>query len=199
VTVTRLLLKLPWFISTPAIVALAAAVALGMNMALSDYFERTFLDEADPLAGIAQAADTSPSATAGASTVDSTPAVPTPAPDEPAAAPGVLAQGTFRDGDPGHNGEGSAKIIRAPDGSLVLRFEEFSVTNGPDLFVILSTDPEGSRGSARDGLDLGGLRATDGNINYAIPSGVDVSQYRSAIIYCRQFNVVFAVATLEVA
>lgn len=201
---TRLLLKLPWFVATPAVVGLAAAVALAMNLALSDYFERTFLDEADPLAGIAEAAAVTPAASQtgpAASTPEDADGGESPLATavDPAAAgtPGVIAQGPFRDGDPGHNGEGTAKILRAPDGSLVLRLEEFSVTNGPDLFVILSTDPGGSRGSASDGLDLGGLRATDGNINYQIPVGTDVTSYKSAIIYCRQFNVVFAIATLE--
>ena len=109
----------------------------------------------------------------------------------------MLARGEFRDGDPGHNGEGTALVIEGPDGSLVLRVEEFSVTGGPDLFVILSADPDGSRDSAKAGLDLGDLKATDGNFNYEIPGGTDVSQYKSVIIYCRSFNIVFAIATLE--
>ena len=190
---TRLLLKLPWFLSAPAVLAIVAVLAIGGNRLLGTYFERTFLNEVDPLAAVAQAgaAPTAPAATSAANAV---PTSPTP----PVAAPGILAQGTFQDGDPGHHGSGTAKIIRAPDGSLLLRFEDFSVTNGPDVFVILSTDPKGGRSSAGDGLDLGGLRATDGNINYKIPGGTDVSQYKSVIVYCRSFKVVFAFATLEV-
>ncbi|MGH2583672.1 MAG: DM13 domain-containing protein, partial [Dehalococcoidia bacterium] len=113
--------------------------------------------------------------------------------------PVLVAEGSFVDGDPGHNGSGHARLIRGPDGSTVLRLEELSVTNGPDLFVILSTDPAGSRGSAgaADAVNLGRLRATDGNINYPVPAEVDAAGYRSVIIYCRAFRVVFAVATLE--
>jgi hypothetical protein len=113
--------------------------------------------------------------------------------------PVLLSEGTFVDGDPGHNGEGTARLIRDADGSHILRLEDFSVTNGPDLFVVLSTDPGGSRSSAAadDALNLGRLRATDGNINYAVPDGRDLSDFRSVIIYCRAFRVVFAVATLE--
>ena len=207
---TRLLLKLPWFLSAPAVLAIVAVLAIGGNRLLGTYFERTFLNEVDPLAAVAQAgaAPTAPAATSAANAVPTSPTPPaaaTPAtnttaasPTPPVAAPGILAQGTFQDGDPGHHGSGTAKIIRAPDGSLLLRFEDFSVTNGPDVFVILSTDPKGGRSSAGDGLDLGGLRATDGNINYKIPGGTDVSQYKSVIVYCRSFKVVFAFATLEV-
>jgi hypothetical protein len=193
--VTRLLLKLPWFVAAPGVIAAAAIIAVAMNLYVSDYFERTFLDEADPLAGVVSASGDQPGVDAAAPTTAPQPTVASPT--AAADAPGVLAQGTFRDGDPGHDGEGIAKVIRTPEGGLVLRFEEFSVTNGPDLFVVLSADPDGSRGSAQDGLNLGRLRATDGNINYEIPEGTDLSPYMSAVIYCRQFNVVFAVATLE--
>lgn len=206
---TRLLLKLPWFLSTPAILVLTVALLFGTQHYLGTYFVRTFLNEADPLAGIAEARNAAPTAAAistrqtegAAPTVAASAktAVPSTGAAPPAAAsPAILARGVFRDGDPGHNGSGIAKIIRTADGSLVLRFEDFSVTNGPDVFVILSSDPNGDRSSAGSGLNLGELRATDGNINYGIPAGTDVSPFRSVIVYCRQFNVVMARATLEV-
>ena len=202
---TKLLLKLPWFVSAPVVLAVTVLMAYGFNYLLSDYFERSFLDEASPLAAASGSTATNQPAeqppisgvTAPAQASEATPS------SEPTAAPtaatggGVLARGEFRDGDPGHNGEGKALVIEAPDGSLVLRVEEFSVTGGPDLFVILSTDPDGSRNSAKEGLDLGDLKATDGNVNYEIPGGTEVSQYKSVIIYCRSFNIVFAIATLE--
>jgi hypothetical protein len=77
-----------------------------------------------------------------------------------------------------------------------LFLSDFS-TNGPDLVVVLSTDPEGSRGSVSSGLTLGELKANNGNQNYAIPDGTDVSAYRSVIIYCKSFPTVFAYASLE--
>jgi hypothetical protein len=199
-----LLLKLPWFVSAPVVLALTVVMAFGFNYLLSDYFERSFLDEASPLAAASgstatnQPAEPSPTSEAAPST-----APPTAGATASTAAPtvatggGVLARGEFRDGDPGHNGEGTALLIEGADGALVLRVEEFSVTGGPDLFVILSTDPDGSRDSAKAGLDLGDLKATDGNFNYDIPSDTQVSQYKSVIIYCRSFNIVFAIATLE--
>jgi hypothetical protein len=73
--------------------------------------------------------------------------------------------------------------------------ENFSVTNGPDLRVILSPDPEGGG----DGLDLGKLKATDGTFSYAIPDGTDLTPYRSVTIFCVAFPTVFAYATLGAA
>ena len=220
---TGLLLKLPWFVSAPAIAAIALASAIGINLVLSDYFVRTFLDDADPLAGAAATSNASgggpdqggipagvatptpyvPDAARDGDTPPATdpgdagapPEVTDPPAAPPAAAAGVLAQGEFRDGAPGHNGEGTAKLIRTAEGDLVLRFEDFSVTNGPDLFVYLSDDPDGE--NVRDGLNLGGNRATDGNINYEIPEGTDISQFKSVVIWCRSFDITFAFAPLE--
>lgn len=41
------------------------------------------------------------------------------------------------------------------------------------------------------------LKATDGAFNYLIPPGTDISAYRSAIVWCRQFAMLFASAPLE--
>ncbi len=210
---TKLLLRFPWFISTPTLIALAAALAFGANLMVSDYFERSFLDEVNPLAasGIPTATVATPllapSPTVPAS--DSTLPLPTseveaatPEPTlspEPTAAlsqPGVIASGTFRDGAPGHNGSGTATLLRDENGQLFLRFEDFSVTNGPDLFVYLTT---GGDSNVEAGLNLGSNKATDGNINYEIPPSIDVSQYDSVVIWCDAANVTFAVATLEVS
>jgi hypothetical protein len=48
-----------------------------------------------------------------------------------------------------------------------------------------------------EALNLGGLKGTDGAFNYEVPEGTDVSQYQSAIIWCRQFDVLFGHATLQ--
>lgn len=197
---TRLILKLPWFVSAPSLVAGAVLLAAGLNLVAGPYFKRTFRDDIDPLAGLAApAASGAPGGGGAAAPAAGGAAQPSAAAG--AAGPAVLAQGELRDGDPGHHGAGRARLIRGVDGALTLRFENFSVTNGPDLFVILSTDPAGSRGSATDAdaLNLGRLKATDGNVNYAVPAGADTAEYRSVIIYCRAFKVVFAVATLEAA
>jgi hypothetical protein len=88
-----------------------------------------------------------------------------------------------------------AEVQRLADGSLNLRLADFSVTNGPDLIVFLSPDADDYDGS---GISLGALKANNGNQNYAIPAGTDLSQYASVVIWCKSFPTVFAIATLEV-
>ena len=69
----------------------------------------------------------------------------TPAPEPTATAEAtvlLLKSGSFRDADSFHKGSGTATIFRGPDGTLVLRLEDFDVTNGPDLHVYLSPHPD---------------------------------------------------------
>ena len=61
-----------------------------------------------------------------------------PMPPQMAAQPVALASGNFRDADSFHRGSGTATIYETPDGGHVLRFEDFMVTNGPDLRVLLA-------------------------------------------------------------
>jgi Electron transfer DM13 len=91
-----------------------------------------------------------------------------------------------------HNAEGMAKVIRLDDGSMILRLENFKATNGPDLYVYLSTD-----NSASDFANLGRLKGNIGNQNYEIPEGTDFSRYDTVLIWCRAFSVLFGSAELE--
>ena len=113
--------------------------------------------------------------------------------------PAILSQGQFEDADAFHQGSGLATIYTLADGANVLRFEDFNVTNGPDLHVILSSNPNPtSRADIGDDyIDLGSLKGNMGNQNYEISADIDLSQYQSIVIYCQPFHVVFATATLN--
>jgi hypothetical protein len=108
-------------------------------------------------------------------------------------APNVLVTGSFVGaGDGIHNAEGIAKAIPLQDGSSILRLENLHVTNGPDLYVYLSHDK-----SASDYVNIGKLKANNGNQNYEIPLGTDLSRYDTVLIWCRPFSVLFGSAELS--
>jgi len=114
-----------------------------------------------------------------------------------AAGPEVVLAGEFRDADNVHQGSGTGTVYRLEDGSAVLRLEDFEVTNGPDLHVLLVPDSNpGSREDVLGYLDLGSLKGNIGDQNYPIPDDVDIGEYGSVVIYCQPFHVIFSVATL---
>jgi Electron transfer DM13 len=116
------------------------------------------------------------------------------------AQPVLLASGQFGGVDSFHKGEGKARLFRLSDGTLVLRLEEFKVTNGPDLYVFLSGHPAPRNGAqVHEGaaLEVARLKGNIGNQNYALPPNVDLSKFKSVVIYCKQFSVVFSTAELS--
>ena len=109
-----------------------------------------------------------------------------------------VRSGNFRDADSFHKGSGTATIYRGADGKSVLRLEEFRVTNGPELHVLLAPNPDPKgRDDVEGYIGLGKLKGNMGNQNYLLPDGEDGSGYGSVVIYCRPFQVVFSVATLN--
>ncbi|HYZ59705.1 MAG TPA: DM13 domain-containing protein [Nitrososphaeraceae archaeon] len=94
-------------------------------------------------------------------------------------------------GDGIHDAQGIVKVIPVESGGNVLRLEDLVVTNGPDLYVYLSTDK-----SASDFVNLGRLKANIGSQNYPIPAGTDMTKYDTVLIWCKAFSVLFGSADL---
>ena len=174
------------------IVALAIpGLAIGWWLGSPLFLDRT-VDEAFPVASASVPATTTTTTSAATETAPSTTVVEVPM------EPVMLAAGSFMGADDFHEGSGGATLYELEDGSRILRFEDFSVTNGPDLRVLLvpSSDP------VTDGIDgyleLAPLKGNVGSQNYEIPPSVDLSAYGSVVIYCKPFHVLFAVASLDV-
>jgi hypothetical protein len=164
---------------------------------VSPLWERSHLEEASPLAAAGTTSTASQSPATGA--IDDEVTSPTPSSGATGGSaasfePTVVQTGEFVGADDFHFGRGDALIIETEPGKYVLRFENFSVRNGPDLFVYLSEDPTGE--NITEALNLGNLKATDGAFNYEIPPEIDVSRIKSAVVWCRQFSVLFTHAEL---
>ena len=95
-------------------------------------------------------------------------------------------------GDGFHNAEGLARVIQVRDGSTILRLENFKSTNGPNVHLYLATDK-----GASNFIDLGRLKASNGNQNYNIPHGTDLAKYNMVLIWCKDFSVLFGSAQLK--
>lgn len=119
-------------------------------------------------------------------------------PEEMKATVNKTREGSFQEIDFIHKGSGRASLLEAPAGHKVLRLEEdFRVTNGPDLYVYLSKNmtPGKNKESLGDFINLGRLKGNEGSQNYEITQ--DITDYRSVVIWCQQFGVLFSYAELR--
>ncbi|MGI9567623.1 MAG: DM13 domain-containing protein [Nitrosopumilus sp.] len=102
----------------------------------------------------------------------------------------ILKSGEFV-GLVGHAAQGTAKIIQVGESDVFLRFENFEVTNGPDLRVYLTN----SEGDVKNGIHLEKLKGSKGDQNYSL-ANVDFEKYDAVVIYCQPFGVHFGQANL---
>ena len=100
-------------------------------------------------------------------------------------APAAVVTGTT-----GHPASGTVRIVKS-NGASFVRYENFKTINGPDIYVYLAKDRD-----AKEFVSLGQVKATEGNVNYEIPTGTDLSKYHYVLTWCKQFGVLFNYADL---
>ncbi len=122
----------------------------------------------------------------------------TEAADDMPTEPVTLLSGEWIEIDPVHTASGTATIYEV-DGSRVLRLDDFRVTNGPQLHVLLAKNTPTAifDGVGEDYVDLGALKGNVGSQNYDIPDDVNLDEFQSVVIYCVPFHVVFSSAALS--
>jgi hypothetical protein len=109
----------------------------------------------------------------------------------------ALASGSFH--SILHPTQGTATIYRVGDGSRVLRFTNFSTSNGPDVhvYMVAANDANDAATVLQAGfIDLGSIKGNVGDQNYALGSDVDLSKYRAVSVWCKRFSVNFGTAPL---
>jgi hypothetical protein len=108
---------------------------------------------------------------------------------------------------PGEAPTSGVATIVTENGESYLELDESFQTSdqGPDLFVILhrsddvlaTTEPPAYPLQEGDYVILGALEEFTGAQRYPIPGDVNLDDYQSAAIWCRQFNATFGVAKFE--
>jgi hypothetical protein len=123
----------------------------------------------------------------------------TPTPQSPQNV--LLATGSFITHE--HGTTGSTRLVRLAGGQVQLTLENLATSDGPDLHVWLTDQPviEGQAGwhVFDDGryVELGELKANNGNQVYDVPAGTDLEGLTSVTIWCKRFAVSFGAATLN--
>jgi hypothetical protein len=107
----------------------------------------------------------------------------------------IKKSGDFIEIDVVHKGSGKASYLDSSAGP-VLKFENFKVTPGPDLFVYLSKNKNIKESKdLGEFVSLGDLKSSKGDQMYNLPE--DYEDYNSVVIWCRAFGVLFSVAELS--
>ena len=145
---------------------------------------------AQPTESTAAAVSTAPTTAALSTTTTSTTAQSTTVPAAPAG-------GAFVSID--HGTSGTVVLLEDATGTRFVRLENLDTSNGPDLFVYLSTNAsDGPEGQFDDEfVNLGRLEGNVGNSNYVIPADTDLSRYSTVVIWCDRFNSAFGAAPLN--
>lgn len=163
----------------------AAALALGLVAFVLVWFQpqKLFIDDRveEPL----------PVASPPSSSVPQSVEPPTPV------EPVELVRGEL--GSLDHHTSGVVRVLELADGARVLRFEGLDTSNGPDLYVYLTSNPpDGDEGGFDDDfVSLGRLKGNQGDQNYDVPVDVDLTRLATVVIWCDRFDSAFGAARLQ--
>ncbi len=107
----------------------------------------------------------------------------------------LFRRGTFAPTpDIGKEAMGSATLNTLSSAMLRVEFsQDFSVTDGPGLFVYLSN----AEFPTSDAINLGSFLTPMGAQNYSVPDGVSLDTFTHVLIHCVPYNVTFAFAELK--
>jgi len=94
---------------------------------------------------------------------------------------------------------GEATLFQFPDRRKLLWIEELAVVYGPNLKVVLSTNPNPLTVEELgvDYIDLGELVNPSGSHAYTVPTELNAAAYNSVVIIEDTYNIVFSVAPLR--
>ncbi len=111
----------------------------------------------------------------------------------------IVATGTFHGA--AHKTSGRATVYQSSNGEI-LRLTHFETSNGPNLHVILiaasdAEDNENFLDKKVERVELGQLKGNEGDQNYEIPAGTDLSKFKAVSIFCERYNANFGTAPLE--
>jgi hypothetical protein len=101
-----------------------------------------------------------------------------------------------------HETKGTATVYMTADGSRILRFTNFSTSNGPDvhIYLVALSDANDSASVERAGfLDLGQIKGNIGDQEYTLAPSIDLSKYRAVSVWCKRFSLNFGTAPLQPA
>lgn len=112
----------------------------------------------------------------------------------------VLKQGSFSGADAAHDVSGRVQL-RGTAQRLLLRFENYDATAGPDVFLYLSKsetfDPERALRVLVPGGGDSGQATLRGNFSVPVNTAAPPREYTRVVVWCERFGVKFGEAVLR--
>jgi hypothetical protein len=111
--------------------------------------------------------------------------------------------GQFVKVDPIHKGTGTVYLLPNKLGneqleSLILFDFDTKITQGPDLWVYLSSNADVKKDGLGESMQLVLVKGNKGGQTYLVRKPInDLARYKSVVIWCKQFSVLFTFASLK--
>jgi hypothetical protein len=99
-----------------------------------------------------------------------------------------------------HEATGRATVYQQADGGRILTLSNFSTSNATGLHVVLGgTDSANGQNLTlkNNGLDLGELKASQGDQSYTLPADVDFNRFNTVVIYSPGPKLIVGSAALD--
>ncbi len=117
--------------------------------------------------------------------------------------PRLIAEGNFQQGDSTYTIKGKATVTEQ-NGLRTVSLTDFDVTNGPDLFVYITSATDANNPTVKKAVkdkrfvSLGALKGNRGNQTYTIPADVELNDQSIVTIWCKRFSRNFGAASLQI-
>ncbi len=98
-----------------------------------------------------------------------------------------------------HPTQGTATIYRLANGTRFLSLTKFMTSNGPDVHIYMVAAPDAKDNASVEHanyIDLGVMKGNIGDQSYRLGSNVDLSKYRTVVVWCKRFSFNFGAAPL---
>lgn len=92
---------------------------------------------------------------------------------------------------------GAVQIEERADGRYLVFSGDFRTGSGPDVLVLLHREGAPRSYGADDYVSLGLVQAFRGAQSYRLPDDLDLADFESVVLWCREFNVTFGAARLK--
>jgi Electron transfer DM13 len=97
------------------------------------------------------------------------------------------------EGAEGHRASGTVHIMVAGQKRQLHLTPDFSVEEGPDVYVTLTNGPKPVEGAS---LQIAKLTRFSGEQSFDLPAGADPGRYSHLVLWCKKYSVAMGVAKL---